>query len=231
MPVRANISSRYRGRWGLMALFCFGFTLWFLYDGSITYPNQRARALKYQELQDEGRLDEWEIIAAENGWPSANPGEPKTEHDIGVQFAMAATAAPVGLVFLVLFLVSRGRWMEGDENGIKTSWGQEVQFSQITGLDKKLWRNKGIAKITYQENGKKRRLALDDFKYDREATEEMLRAVESHLDDDQIVGGPPEPPPGEEDETEQQAAGPSGEEAAEMAAEPTAEAEKPDSKK
>jgi hypothetical protein len=36
---------------------------------------------------------------------------------------------------------------------------------------------------------------LDDFKFQREPIDEILRLVESTLKPDQIVGGSPEPPP------------------------------------
>ena len=90
----------------------------------------------------------------------------------------------------------RGRLrIESSDEGLTTSWGQQLKFDQITALDKKLWRNKGIAKIQYTDADRRRRLALDDCKYDRDATEDLLRLVESKLDPDQIVGGAMETSP------------------------------------
>ena len=88
--------------------------------------------------------------------------------------------------------------MEASETGIHTSWGQAMQFDQITLLNKRKWNDKGIAKVQYESEGSKRKLILDDCKFDRDPTEEMLRLIESHISLDQFVNGDPEPLPGEE---------------------------------
>jgi len=208
MPVTAKISASYLWRLGLIALFCLGFALWFLYDGAITYPGQRERALKYQELKEEGRLAEWKEIAAQHGWPLEHPGEPKHEAEIYSQLAFAALMALPGLLFAFLVFRTWGRWIELNETGLRTSWGRRLEFGQITKLDKKKWKSKGIARIRYQQNGRNRQLVLDDCKYEVDPTKAILREVESRLDADQIVGGLPEPPlPEEPDEADSAADG------------------------
>jgi hypothetical protein len=198
MPVTAKISASYLLRLGLIAMFCLGFALWFLYDGTITYPGQRERALKFQELKEEGRLAEWKKIATERGWSLDHPGDPKHEAEIYSQLVFAALMAVPGLVCAVFVFRARGRWIELDESGLRTSWGRRLEFGQITRLDKKKWKSKGIARIRYRQNGRNRQLVLDDCKYDADPTGTILREVESRLDGDQIVGGPPEPPLSEE---------------------------------
>ena len=84
--------------------------------------------------------------------------------------------------------------MEADSTGIRSSWGRELRFDQIIHLDKKKWNNKGIAKIRYDDNGSKRTFVLDDCKFDREPSEQILRLVEANIREDQIVNGAPEPP-------------------------------------
>ena len=79
-----------------------------------------------------------------------------------------------------------------------TSWGQELEFSEITSLDKKKWKAKGIAKVKYQREGRKRRLVLDDWKYSTEPTVEILRDVEANIGLERIHRGAPEPPVQEE---------------------------------
>jgi hypothetical protein len=192
VPVRAKIDRKFLLRLGLTALAFAAFASWFLYDGTITYPRQRERALEYLKLEEEGRLDEWEAIAAERGWPTENPGEPREVAEIYAQLVLASLLALPALLYVFLFLRARGRWIEMDENGLRTSWGRQLEFDDIVLLDKKLWRKKGIAKITYEQNGRKRRLVLDDWKYDAEETKEILCEVESHIEIDQIVGGIPE---------------------------------------
>lgn len=189
MAERANISPSFRWRLALVAAFCFGLALWSVYDGSVKYPNERERYHAYQQLKKQDQLDQWEEIAAEHGWPTEKPAKPHGEEEDTVQFIMAGMATPVGLLFLYFFLRNRGRWIEGDENGLHTSWNQQLQFDQITVLDKKRWRKKGIAVVRYEQEGRKRRLVLDDCKYDPQPIEVLLRLVESHVSPEQVVGG------------------------------------------
>jgi hypothetical protein len=195
MSLRTNISGKHLIRLTVVGLFCLGFGLWALYDGKVTYPNQRKRALAFQEHEEQGRLEEWTQYTAERGWEPYDPGEPKTESEITVQFVMFVVAGGAGLLVLIHVLRCRGRWIEMDETGLRTSRGQTVAFGQITEIDKKKWDKKGIAKLQYQENGRDSVLTLDDFIYERPTTDDMLRQVEEHVGHDKIVNGKPEPPP------------------------------------
>jgi hypothetical protein len=194
MLVKAHITAKYLARWGMIALFCFGAALWFLYDGTITYPRQRERALKYEELQEEDRASEWEEIAQQRGWPTEDPGQPKLEIEFLVQRVIAGVLAVVAIPFTFLLFRTRGRWIESTETGLRTSWGPELEFSQINALDKRTWKSKGIAKIHYDHNGRRRRLVLDDWKYQTDPTTTILRAVESNIDLARIHGAAPETP-------------------------------------
>jgi hypothetical protein len=190
--MKANIDRKFLWRLGLSASAFLGIALWFLYDGVIAYPRQRERALAYRELKKEDRLDEWQEFASQRGWPTKDPGKPKEEADFYVQRAIAFLAAVPGVLFSLLYIRARGRWIEANETGLRTSWGRQLEFGQIVSLDKKKWKSKGIAKILYRKNRRKRRLFLDDWKYEAEPTQAILREVESRLDVSQIVGGVPE---------------------------------------
>ena len=206
MPQRAIIRGSYVARLALVGTACVGFTMWCLFDGLVAYPQQRERALIYQDLKTGDKAEwrqEWNDIAEKEGWSNINPGEPKKEADFTVQFIMASAAGSLALVFLTLALMNRGRWIEFDDTEISTSWGYRCPFDSIFELDKKKWRTKGIAVVRYEQDGRKRRIVLDDCKYDIEGTETLLREVESRLRDDQIVGGPPEPPPADESEQDE----------------------------
>jgi hypothetical protein len=212
--VRANIDRRFLWRLGLTASAFLGIALWFLYDGAITYPRQRERALayqglklKYQGLKEEDRLSEWQKIARQRGWPTEDPGKPKGVGDIYFQLVIAALVGLPGLLFSFCFIRARGRWIEVNETGLRTSWGRQLEFGQIVSLGKKKWKSKGIARINYRQNGRKQRLLLDDWKYDAEPTRAILREVESRLDVSQIVGGAPEPLPQDEHHEDDPAAG------------------------
>jgi len=249
MTVRANINRKFMLRLGLIAVACTGISLWFLYDGTITYPRQfergeafrgletaiekerrekwdaiakqnawssdypsttetgkRAEAFRnLKELEEKDRHERWDAIAKEKGWSTDYPGKKEMEREraeIYVQLVIAAVSAIPGLLYIFFFLRAHGKWIEADETGLTTSWRQRCEFGQIEVLDKKLWKTKGIARIVYDQDGRKRRLTLDDWKYDADPTKEILLEVESRIDVEQIVGGPPEPPPGSPAEDE-----------------------------
>ncbi len=211
MPVRANISPGFLWRLALVALFCLFMAGWFLFDGLWTYPRQRERALEYERLEAEERLDEWEGIAQQRGWPTDNPGEPKTEADIVTQLVFVGLLTPPGLFFLFRYLRARKRWVESTDTGLRTSWGQQLDFDQITTLNKRQWDKKGIAKVAYQQDGRTRRLVLDDWKFEADPTTAILREVESRIDAEQIVGGEPEPPEDDEPTSDATEAAPEAE--------------------
>ena len=205
MTVKASISRQYLIRMGIIALAGIGFALYCLYDGAIGYPNQRVRALKYQEIQkskdEQGnpkplseRRAQWQAIAEEKGWPRKNPGEPKTEADFTGQFWMAGLTGSLGLLFGIRVLLASRRWISADETGLNTNGGLQVPYDQIITFSKKLWRTKGIARVRYWQDGRQKRLVLDDYKYDRSATEAIVRRIESKITPEQIVDGKPEPP-------------------------------------
>jgi hypothetical protein len=182
-----------------MGIAAIGFALWSLYDGAIKYPKQRERALAYLALEEEFQggdpvafRDRWHELAGQNGWPTSYPGEPKTQGDIYLQYFMAAVAGAVGLWLLWGVWRARGTWIESTESGITSSWDQSLNYDKIVSVDKRKWRSKGIAKVTYTDNGRKRRFIVDDYKFDRHPTGQILRELEARIDPAMITGGPPE---------------------------------------
>lgn len=207
MTIKAVISPRYLLRFGTIALFAIGLAIWSWYDGAIGWPNQRTRALKYIEVKEEARKAEkkqeqwhaeWRAIAQKNNWPEKYPGEPKDEAACQAQFYMAGLAGIVGVLLALRLALLRGRWITSDDTGLSTNRGERVEYAQITALNKKDWRSKGIARVQYMVDDRKKRLVLDDYKYDRSATDMILRVVEANIDHALIVQGKPEPPLTEE---------------------------------
>jgi hypothetical protein len=195
MLQKANIHKSYRSWLGMITLVGLGIGLWFFYDGAITYPKQYEAAAKYREMKEAGKADEWKDVATEKDWPIKHPEKLKTKADSTVQFILAGTLAIPGLLCLFFYLLTRSRWIEMDDDGFRTSWGQKFQFEEIFSLGKKKWESKGIAIVRYKQNGKrKRRLVLDDWKFDTDETKAMVREIEAKAGVDIIVGGPPEPP-------------------------------------
>ena len=196
--IKATISPTYRLRIAAMAGICLLYTLWCFWDAFVAYPNQQRHAEAFAKAQEEGILDteEWAKTAEENGWNAEkDPGNPRTSGDILTQFIQAAISGPFALIFGVGFVRTLGRWIAIEGDGLNTSWGQRVSFSNISSLNKQRWKSKGIAVVRYEENGKPRTIVLDDWKYTRQPTIDMVKIVESHLSFEQIVGGAPETPP------------------------------------
>jgi hypothetical protein len=189
MTIRADSDHRFYYRFIFIGLTLLGMAGWFLYDGAVTYPKQFDRAHKYEELLKEGKVDQWPTVATENGWPT---DKPKNEIDSQIQYIFAGILGALGLWCLLIVWLARGRWIEGTKTGIMSSWGQSLNFDDVISLDKKQWRKKGVAKITYQDGNRRRRFVIDDYKFEREATGQILRNLEDRLSPEQIVGGPSE---------------------------------------
>lgn len=204
MAVRAENDPKFSRRFFYMGIAALGFSLWSLYDGTIGYPHEQERALAWEELYAEGKADTWQAYAMARGWSASTPGESKPEDDyktsIWTQYSMAAVAGLVGVWLISIPLRARGRWIESTANGITSSWGQTLRFDEVTNLEKRQWRNKGIAKVTYVQNGSKQRFVIDDYKFERYKTDEILYELEQNIDHSLITGGPPDPPPGSQEE-------------------------------
>lgn len=199
MTIRAERDPSFYRRFWLMAIGALAFGLYCVYDGAVAYPNQRERALKYREFKEKAVetnqgdwIKQWRAYAKQQGWPTSDPGEPKNETDFQVQFAMAGLCGVVALVLLGKVVLSLGMWIEADDSSIKTSWGKTVPFAAIERVNKKDWQKKGLARIYYADEGRTRKFVLDNFKFHREPTDQIMRRIEEHISEDQIVDGPSE---------------------------------------
>lgn len=179
--VKANISGSYRWRLAIIGVgFCL-FGLYCLYDGFIAYPRKQQIGLEYQRHMDEGRLAEWEAYATKRGWPTDSP-KMISDMSIYTQFIMAAIVFPIGIIFTVAFVRSLNRYVAMDHTGLSTQAGLRCRFEQITGLDIRRWKTKGIAIVQFKnDDGQPRLITLDDWKYDRDATATIYNRVAQHL--------------------------------------------------
>ncbi|MEN0111778.1 MAG: hypothetical protein AAF805_13750, partial [Planctomycetota bacterium] len=142
-------------------------------------------------------LAQWKAVAAENGWPEEPAKKYRTEGDIYGQYLMAVLVAIAAAWMLTALFLSFGRWITIDEAGVvSSSWGQSFPASLVTGIDKRQWRDKGIARVAYvDEGGRKRRFIVDNYKYRREATDRILFRIEQIAGLDKVTGGKPETDP------------------------------------
>lgn len=185
MAVRATISKGYIWRPGLIGAAALVFCAWFLYDGTVKYPLEMKQSQEYARIYKEntdpneaGRA--WEQLAAANGWSISKPTN-REDTDIFTQKVLAGITGPVGLYFMATFLMSMGRWIEADEDGVRTRSGKTTDYASIKSIDKSRWKSKGIAVVHYGFGGPKERITLDDWKFEREPTKRILEAIEARM--------------------------------------------------
>lgn len=188
--IRANVHQPFFRKFLYVFLGCTAFAGWCLYDGLVAYPNKLTIAEAYEELPEEDRREAWKELATEKGWPTLTPSKTAQDirHDIGSQFMMVVLCMLFGVPALIMFMSGQGTWVEGDETLIRNSKGQEVPIDTITKIDKRRWDAKGIAKIHYEVDGKKKKFVMDDFKYDRETMGQLMTFAESNLSEEDVVG-------------------------------------------
>lgn len=192
MSTRANFDRSYLWRYWVIILMAFGSAGWFFYDATVGYPKKVKLAQAWEglsNLESGPRSERWREIAASNGWPAEPPTKPskEIEESIRFQYIYGSVASAIGLMMLIYLLIARNSWVEGTEKGLTTSWGQQVDFSTVIRLNKRRWKDKGIARVDYEENGKKRQFVFDDFKYDRSAIGELLQQLESQLPPERVI--------------------------------------------
>lgn len=192
MGIRANFDRSYLWRYWLIILMGLGSAAWFFYDAMVGYPQQVKLAQAYEELsglESGPRAERWRELAARQGWPQLPPvkSSREIEESIRFQYIYGGLAALVGAAMLGYLLMARNSWVEETDTGLTTSWGQSVDFSTVTKLNKRRWKDKGIARVDYLDQGKKRQFVFDDFKYDRTAIGQILQRLESQLPADCII--------------------------------------------
>lgn len=193
--IRAERDSSYYTRFLLMGLGALAFFGWCMYDGIYKWPLEKEQYELYESLVEQGRGGEWEQVATERGWSTEAPEHERTDAGIMGQFVMGAGVLAIALATLTMVVRSRGRWMEADGSRITTSWGETVPYAAVNEIDKKKWAKKGIAYVSYNSGGGAKKFVIDDFKFLRKPTDEILYQLEQAVGVDKIVDGDPEPDP------------------------------------
>jgi hypothetical protein len=175
----------YRWKHLILAVLMIGGGLWFAYDGWIKWPAQNARAVELETAKateaskpgggDKARIDE---LAKELGQISKH-----TDLDIIIQKVLAFTLPAFGIFWGGWTLRdTRGRYhMVGDT--LTAPGHPPITFNEIRRIDKRKWDRKGIAFLHYEHGTPPVRgiLKLDDFAYERNATDAILERIERSL--------------------------------------------------
>jgi hypothetical protein len=205
MQVHARISPEWRRRMIFMGLMIWGSAAWFAYDGYVAWP---AEAERYQILvrltadivaeneEPKAKNPEvrqaWEAYAAEHNLPATVPKN-RTAGDLAGQRGIFGFFAIVGLIFTTWVLIQHRKSVRADGEIITGPNGEKVDFAHIIATDRRKWNAKGIAYAIYEENGRRRRLCLDDHKFF--GAEAILLEAEKRVKARASAPAPVEPAP------------------------------------
>jgi hypothetical protein len=202
MKLRAETNNAFLLKYLIIGLICTCFGLWATYDAFVLYPSKLPISQAWEELQKDKSLDDaakdvkYKEMAQERGWPVKHPSKDESVeklHSLIIwQYIFMAIGFGVGLPLLVWYLRNKGTWIELNGEEVSSSWGQSFQFQQIQVFDKKKWDKKGIGVVRYSQANAEKKFIIDDLKYDRKTTDEIVRIMELSLKPEQIINGVPE---------------------------------------
>lgn len=177
MEVVARISKEWRRRMLFMFFMIFGISAWFLYDGYILWPDEAQRHVEYLEIKDTlieagDAVNEestsvrlaWERHAREMDYLRKIPKE-RMGDDIREQRLIGWAMIIGALLYGVWIAWNHTRQVSAEGDIVIGASGERVDINSITAIDRKKWKDKGIAYCIYEEGGKQRRLCLDEHKF------------------------------------------------------------------
>ena len=181
MPAEAHITPIWKKQKLFVSLFLIAIGLWFFVDGKWTWPRSNVRWVEYKKFEGDKRLGEWPAFAKANGWKEEPPHKLYEKDEILLQFVLGSLAAGAGAATLFYWLMQKQRIVKTESDAVISPAGTRIPFSAITGLGLKKWESKGIARVRYKLEGKRGEFILDDYKFDRDPTHEILKEIETHL--------------------------------------------------
>ncbi len=161
---------------GLIPVFLFGFSIWFLWDGLIGWPRSNERWDAHERLK--AQAGEWEKLCAARGWTTEPPHKRYSGTEITVQFVFVGLTAAIGTFSLLYWLRSKKMTIRSEADAVFTPSGRRVPYGSITLIDRRKWKSKGLATIFYMVDGSKGRFVLDDAKYDPSALDTILDDIQ-----------------------------------------------------
>ena len=192
MDLKATIAKGYRTRLIIISVGALMYAAWAAHDGSIDYPNDKAKYEKYTGLVEQYDTTEankrWEEVAKQKGWETDIP-DIVTDNDIRTQWIQFAITFTIGGYCLISFIIWSRRFVGADDKALYSHGNVEVPFDKITSIDANRWNSKGIARVSYDlGQGEEKVLVLDDWKYERAETDAVFERMREHDDAQKFEG-------------------------------------------
>ena len=197
----AKTENKFFLKYLIIGLIGLAFAGWSLYDGLVKYPSQLPRAEAWQQMTEEFPTElyaeKWAEIAAKNDWDPKKPKHEETieyvKQNILFQWLFLAVGLAAAGTCLGWYFRNKSTWIGSDAEGIRSSKGDEVKWSAITKFNKSKWQKKGIAIVHYDSEDGPKKFIIDDLKYERKKTDQIVCLLESKIEAEKIVYGEPEP--------------------------------------
>lgn len=181
MPAEARVTPIWKKQKLFIAVFLLVIGGWFLWDGTVGYPRSNERWDAQEKYEKAGKIGEWPAYAKSRGWTAEKPHKFHKAEDITVQIALAGALGVLGVIALAFWYLQKSRIVRSDEEAVYAPNGTRVPFGSITGLGKKKWDEKGLATVRYEIAGRRGQFVLDDYKFDRDPTHQILAEIEEKL--------------------------------------------------
>jgi hypothetical protein len=181
MPAEARIAPIWKKQKLFVALFLMALGGWFFLDGFRNYPRSNERWLAHQEYVDKKIEREWPEFARSRGWETEPPHKFFKPSDIAAQYVFGTLGVVLGGIILAYWATQIRCVLKMDDEAVYSPAGTRVPFEAITGVGKKKWDTKGIAKVRYELGGRKGEFVVDDYKFDTEPARQILATIEEKL--------------------------------------------------
>ncbi len=140
------------------------------YDYNTKWPEELVNG--YDALKKGQQLKLWNAFSGRMKWSQEVEHKLLDEGKIREQYITAAICGV--LILIALFYIIRifRRRMYVTEDAYYAPGGVKVPFSSMRKIDKRKWDTKGIALITYEEDGKMKKAKVDGMLYGHFAEED-----------------------------------------------------------
>ena len=199
MNKRAETEKFFWLKFLIIGLGTLGFGAYAGYDAIVKGPYQLEMAKVWEpiyksEIEEKAKVKQWREIATEKGWDTARPTKEFTKKSrkefIAFNYGLMGLCGLIAVPCLLWCLKTRGSWIESTENGLRNSSGQQLTLDQITKVDKAKWDKKGIAVVHFtNDQGGASTFLIDDLKFERSTTDEIMVWIEENIDTKLVVNG------------------------------------------